>query len=275
MAKYRIGQLSTLLGIPATTIRYLEQAQVLVTKHDPNGYRYYDEVDIHNIMHYQFYRSLDYPQVEATYNLYEYTIDQIIEGGSTMLDQLEHDLWFDQRRVEIQLDRLRFFKYAKDHIQQIDTMVRPSLFVLPYRKRQMDQTITLFDEPTRESMIRKWMHAMPLVSLTPLIQPQDFIHHHRIEYSALMVDQNDAEKVGLSTNAYVQSLPQCLCLRFIIYRQQGYMNAFVDYSSEVYRYMENHGLTINGVITFSNYVAFHKHTTHEFYGEMLIPYTKL
>ena len=143
MAKYRIGQLSKLLGIPATTIRYYEQCGILNTKHDPNGYRYYNEVDIHNLMHYEYYRSLDYHPNDATHNLYDFTIDQMIANGSTILEKLEYDLWFDHRRVQIQQDRLSFLKRVTTDVGQIEIKPRPILYVLPYRIRNNDMTISL------------------------------------------------------------------------------------------------------------------------------------
>lgn len=275
MAKYRIGQLSKLLGIPTSTIRYYEQCGVLTPKHDPNGYRFYDAVDVHNVMHYEYYRSLDYQPMDARENLYDYTMEEIIQNGTAILNKLQQDLWFDQRRCDIQRKRLEFLSNVKQRLNTIDTVVRPSLYVLAYRLRDEAKTISLLEETNRDKQIAQWMSYMPLVSLTPLIQPSDFLNHIPKEYSALMIKSSDGEKLDITANQYIHRVDQCQCLRFSFYRQKGYMNAFVDYAKPVYDYLDNHGLTINGPITFGHYIAFHKHTTHDFYGEMLIPYAKL
>ena len=275
MAKYRIGQLSKLLGIPATTIRYYEQCGILSTKHDPNGYRYYDEVDIHNLMHYEYYRSLDYHPNDATHNLYDFTIDQMIANGTTILEKLEYDLWFDHRRVQIQQDRLSFLNRVTTDVGQIEIKPRPILYVLPYRIRNNDMTISLLEEKQREQTIAKWMEYMPLVSLTPVIESNDFFSHRNREGSALVVRGDDARKIGLHDLPFVYQLDGCNCLRYTLYRKKGYMHAFVNYAKPVYEYMDDHGLTIDGHVTFAHYVAFHKHTDHEFYGEMMVPFKKI
>lgn len=50
--KYRIGEVEKILGIPRTTIRYyIKKGMIHVDKDASNGYRYYSQKDIFEIMH--------------------------------------------------------------------------------------------------------------------------------------------------------------------------------------------------------------------------------
>ena len=54
MANYKIGELSKLLKIPETTIRYYDKMGIIDSqKNEENGYRLFNDVDMHNLMHYK------------------------------------------------------------------------------------------------------------------------------------------------------------------------------------------------------------------------------
>ena len=69
--KYKIGDVSRLLGIPAQTLRYYEEQGIIhPKKNESTGYRYYDAWDLNSLMDLVYYRSLDFPltQIEEMLN---------------------------------------------------------------------------------------------------------------------------------------------------------------------------------------------------------------
>lgn len=94
MANYKIGELSKLLKIPETTIRYYDKMGIIDSqKNEENGYRLFNDVDMHNLMHYKMYRSYGLSQKAAQQCIYDFElseIDQTLMKNLTNIDLLIH-----------------------------------------------------------------------------------------------------------------------------------------------------------------------------------------
>jgi DNA-binding transcriptional MerR regulator len=57
---YTIGQVANFLGVSRDTLKYYEEKELVKPKHDDeNGYRKYNQFDIHDVITTNFYRELD------------------------------------------------------------------------------------------------------------------------------------------------------------------------------------------------------------------------
>ncbi len=73
---YTIGEVSKLLNVPRSTIRYWdEQGLIHSNRHEENDYRLFDIDDIFQIYDIDFYRKLDVP-IKQMKNLYGQTIEE-------------------------------------------------------------------------------------------------------------------------------------------------------------------------------------------------------
>lgn len=271
MSKYRIGALSSLLNIPLSTLRYYESCGVLPAKHDDNGYRYYDDVDVHNLMHYSLYRSYGVNQGDAKQLLYDDPLDTIQRSLKDVLAQQEKELWFNQRKVECLRSHNAFIQQIESLIGKLMIVERPALMVLPYRKRIDDGTIRLLNEKPREVAIGQWMKYLPLVQLTPLIFPDDFMARSPREGSALMIRQTDYQLLDIPDNKFTYLVEPSRCVRYVFYRQHGFDTPIHQYCQPVYDYLQQKRFKVNGLITFAHYLAYRKHHEHAFVGMIDVP----
>lgn len=73
---YTIGEVSELLNVPKSTIRFWdEQGLIHSLRHEENGYRMFNIDDIFQIYDINFYRKLDVP-IKQMKNLYGKTIEE-------------------------------------------------------------------------------------------------------------------------------------------------------------------------------------------------------
>ena len=60
--RYSIGEFSELIGLTPDTLRLYEKYHIVNPVKDPNnGYRYYDDLDVRNLLACRRFRSFDFP----------------------------------------------------------------------------------------------------------------------------------------------------------------------------------------------------------------------
>lgn len=56
---YTVGQVANFLGVTRDTLKYYEEKELVKPNYDSNGYRKYNQFDIHDVITTNFYRGLD------------------------------------------------------------------------------------------------------------------------------------------------------------------------------------------------------------------------
>ncbi|HCB28729.1 MAG TPA: MerR family transcriptional regulator, partial [Enterococcus sp.] len=93
---YTIGEVSKLLNVPKSTIRYWdEQGLIHSSRHEENDYRLFDIDAIFQIYDIDFYRKLDVP-IKQMQNLYGKTLEEHYET----IAQTEQRIYLE--KVELQ-----------------------------------------------------------------------------------------------------------------------------------------------------------------------------
>lgn len=169
--KYKIGDISKLLGIPVQTLRYYEE-QGIVSPHkdDMTGYRYYDAWDLNNLLDAVYYRALDF-SVKQTQeilnfdNLYE--IQTKYENQEKILLQKIQDY---KRMLEIISKQKMKMTHFKNHINKFDISRCPELLFSRYRLKncfQSKEGDTNIQNLKLE--MQEWMDEIPSVIPTFII----------------------------------------------------------------------------------------------------------
>lgn len=274
MSNYKTGDVSKLLGISETTIRYYDNMGVVHSKKDEkNGYRTFTDVDIHNLMHYKMYQSYGLNQKSSCQCLYDYELKDISLELSHQINQLDYEIRFIEEKKKIIEEKKFFLDTAESNLGKISSCVREFGYLIGYRKRNQDNILSLFDE--KSQIIHEWIEKFPIVTMTPYILKEDFKADSNIEYSGLTISKKRAEEFGLKISKEVIELPQCECISFAFKRQKAMMIPIIRFLVDAKKYMEENNLEINGIITFEQYIAYKKSSDHIFYGKALIPIKKI
>lgn len=157
--KLRIGELSNLIGIPSSTLRYYEAHGILDPVKDiQNNYRQYSPAESCAMLMAKFYRSFDLPLEEVA---------SMLKRGNALecMDSLERN----EGRLQREIDRLSLLKsISASHRAALGRALRllsaPELDTRP--TVYMISTIYSgdIDKPAYdERIIRRWMRYAPLV----------------------------------------------------------------------------------------------------------------
>lgn len=273
MSHYKTGEVSKLLGISETTIRYYDNMGIVRSKKDEkNGYRTFNEVDIHNLMHYKMYQSFGLNQKKARQCLYDFTLDEISHELNYQISELDHEIRFIEEKRKIVEEKKDFLEKVEKNLGKIERCVREPSYLIGYRKRDHDNLISLLNE--KNHVIHKWIEKFPLVLMTPYILKEDFDADSNVEYSGFIVSKKRAKEFGLKYNKEIMELPCSDCISFIFKRQKSMMVPIIRFLDDAKKYLKDNGLEVEGVITFEQYIAYKKSSDHIFYGKALIPIKK-
>src|SRR5690606_40105058 len=109
---YTIGQVAGFLGVSRDTLKYYEEKQLVNPKHDVNGYRKYNQYDIHDVITTNFYRELD---IEIK-NIQEIRQSQSVEDLENVLVEKETQILEELEYKKRLLQKIKSVKEDCDNI---------------------------------------------------------------------------------------------------------------------------------------------------------------
>jgi DNA-binding transcriptional MerR regulator len=121
---FSIGDVSELLNIPSSTIRYWDAEGLISSKrNDTNGYRIFDIDDIFKIYDIYFYRNLDIP-VKKMGNLYQKSPEELYQTLEVTQKKIEEAIQENKRRLEEIHFRKNHLKLIIDN-ERLPQNIRP------------------------------------------------------------------------------------------------------------------------------------------------------
>lgn len=166
--KYKIGDISKLLGIPAQTLRYYEE-QGIVSPHkdEMTGYRYYDAWDLNNLIDSVYYRALDFSINQTQEIINEDDLEGIKQKFMHQEVVLIQKIEKYKKMLEITSKQRQKITHFKDHLKHFQMSRCPGLLFCRYR---MKNTLQLKNGDTRitelQPEIQEWMDNIPNVTPT-------------------------------------------------------------------------------------------------------------
>lgn len=161
--RYSIGEFSELIGLTPDTLRLYEKYHIVNPVKDPNnGYRYYDDLDVRNLLACRRFRSFDFPLEIAA----ELTV-------SPNIDRLNEALRIKQSEIESEINRLECIKsqihqtistvelaYTQVQNQYLSPIIEVELQGI-YRLIQTNENTLSREIYPYKHDISKWMEALP------------------------------------------------------------------------------------------------------------------
>ncbi|MCH1626028.1 MerR family transcriptional regulator [Ferdinandcohnia quinoae] len=91
---YTVGQVANFLGVTRDTLKYYEEKELVKPKYDENGYRKYNQYDIHDVITTNFYRELDIEikkiqEIRQSKSLADLE-DVLVEKEAKIIEEMEY-----------------------------------------------------------------------------------------------------------------------------------------------------------------------------------------
>lgn len=164
---YSIGDLSDILGITTSAIRFLESKDIIHPHKDPAGYRLYDLQDIFRLLSYNKYKNMKIPLKEISRQFSGAENDRHLIYSRIKAASQEA-----QRKAQYYADLVCSIDEYLDDIESIDRLLNR------YEFERSPEWLFLSDSETgwlsanrhQRGIIRPWVDAMPLVHLSAISQ---------------------------------------------------------------------------------------------------------
>ncbi|MGM0216712.1 MerR family transcriptional regulator [Enterococcus sp. AZ109] len=166
-ARYKIGTISKLLGIPIQTLHYYEKCGfVTPSKDEHSNYRYYNTWDINYLLDSKFLRSFEFPNtvieqivnkddVQSIYSRYE-------SQEYYLLHQIQH---YQGLLEELHTEKTKLARFEKA-IGKLVERRSPEMFLNSYRYNNQFRTM---DSEEEVPQLFDWISHFPYVKATFMI----------------------------------------------------------------------------------------------------------
>jgi DNA-binding transcriptional MerR regulator len=239
--RYKIGDVSGILGISPDMIRYYEEKGVVSPTKDPsNNYRYYDTWDINYLIDCLWYKNFGFGIEQIADIVSECSYDSLLHR----LEDKSEDIMVSIRRQELLLQRIRMFcqrlTSTKSYLEKCD--LRHSAEFVRYINRR---NFTYDNRPILRELSRKWLKYMPFTRRYFEI-PEDALAEVRGDYEwGFSLGMQYVEEFGVEIKPPVEFMPSRLCVHsaFRIVGKNQFSARHIDYMVD---YAKANNLTVAG-----------------------------
>lgn len=239
--RYKIGDVSRILGISADLLRYYEKKGVVQPQKDKsNDYRYYDTWDINFLIDCLWYKHFGFAIPQVAYMVTDCYHGDLISLLDEKSDQMEADI----RRQEQLLARLREHRDAVDRVKAIIGVceVADSPEMVCYLNRfNNSYTYT----PEMQKLSRQWQDYMPFTQRYFEIQQEGLLRDGDDFAWGFSLTAAYAEELNVSVKPPLRRIPsrECIHSAFLSSGRNAFtprrLRFLLDYADE-------QGLTISG-----------------------------
>ena len=239
--RYKIGDVSRILGISTDLLRYYEKKGVVKPQKDQsNDYRYYDTWDINFLIDCLWYKRLGFGIPQVAYMVTECYHGDLMSLLDEKSDQLEGEL----RRQEMLLRRLREYRDTVERVKAL--MGETEIAMSPERICYLNRFNNSYDNrPVMQKLSRQWLEYMPFCQRYFEI-PEDGLLGDGDDFAwGFSLTADYAEELNVPVKPPVKKLESRKCLHSA-FRSSG-RNAFTPRHLEYLRdYAGEHGLKVAG-----------------------------
>lgn len=245
--QYTIGEFSELIGLTPDTLRLYEKYNIVNPVKDPNnGYRYYDDLDVRNLLACRRYRSYDFPLEIAA----ELTVSPNIERLEDLLKTKSIEIDAEIKRLECIKNQINQttatiqLAYERDQNNYLSPITTVELTEI-YRLIQTNENTLNRDIYPYRYEIPKWMDALPDVMYSFKTDIQD---HENSTYTwGMAIEFSKMAAHHLVPNDYLEYFPSSKYLKGL------YLAPNSEYmSSDVYlpliEYAKTNGLSYGNFV---------------------------
>lgn len=234
--RYKIGEVSELLGISTQSIRYYESLGIIKPEKNPiSGYRYYSAWDINMLVRARAYRQQGFTVNEVVAIMTDFNLTHTVDALSRKEGELRQEIAEKVKLIMNVRDNQRILQDAISGRNKITFEYRPAMHFL---QSQVGYDMII----SRKEIIGTWIqrYAAFILPGGVYLGPGK----NDVAYG-LFVDDSKLGEVDFKNEEEVQALPSQFCLTSSFFSGS---NTELKYSSFqfAFDYIEEHGLSIVG-----------------------------
>ncbi len=264
----KINEVSQVFGIPAETLRYIEQQGLIhPARNASNGYREYDLDTFSELCEYIRFRNMGIPVRQ---------IKSAFEGD--VIENLLSEIRQSERELEAQLQKeLLLQAYLRRHIREMET-IHLNLNIFRFEKcpsmRYVHAGIGKMDdyEYHHNPLVTVWRKNAPYVSLAYFLDHASLQRGRAVSDWVFIAESDDAGALSLPVNDQTPALDETLCISgYTAYRSWDDLK---DTLAEACSFGEKHGYTQVGDVLIIPVVRERFSEEPQTYARVLMPIQK-
>lgn len=211
--RYYVGDVSRLLGISPSALRFYEEEKIIHTQKTKSGRRYYELADIARLLSAKKYTSMGIPIKAVVGQFAENGDDRHVIGArvQSKVGEAQEKAAYYRILADIIDSHAQSIADIDGHLHRFDLTLRPKLYML---SDPADQLISR--DPATADLMAQWVQAMPATRYTFLLREGSFFRSEEVFLGYIVpAKQGEALKMPLSSPA-VECLEETHCLRTII-----------------------------------------------------------
>lgn len=248
--KYRIGDISKLLGIPVQTLRYYEEQGIIhPEKDEKSGYRYYDAWELNSLMDSLYYRSLDFSLKETEQILNEDNREEICRKYTEQEAKILHQIEEYKSKLEAISQKRQQMQTFMGDLNQFKECQCPGLLFFRHRLKDRFQSAEgVEDFNELKPGMKEWVERIPHIEPTFMI-PKSSLQEDDKEnlkyWWGWSMPIGEALQEGMEPSSTNEYLPSCHCVYTVF--QAGEEGTFSSaFSGRAYQKVVDKGYVVNG-----------------------------
>lgn len=243
MEKYKIGDVSKILGISADLLRYYEKKGVVHPEKDKsNDYRYYDAWDINFLMDCVWFKNFGFGIEEIAHIVTDSTFDDLT--GS--IKDKENEIVENLRRQKLLLRRIR--AHRTDLVRGMECLGKCDIRQSPEIVRYLNRHNFVYDNSEElAGLSQQWLEYMPFVHRCFEIRQVDLpVYGGGENYSwGFSLSMEYAKEFEVEIKEPVQYLPSVTSIHSV-FKSSGKTAFSPKHLDYIIKFADSEGLTISG-----------------------------
>ncbi|KPU44308.1 mercuric resistance operon regulatory protein [Oxobacter pfennigii] len=242
MKKYRIGEMSSLVGLAPHVIRFYEtQGIINSSQRSENNYRYYDYHDSCRLMYAKLYRSLGFSLSESAELIGKCSREQLLERFDRRSDEIDNEIL----RLQHQKNRLRVIqdncRIMEDCMTEYRIIQRPGFYWVGGGDKE-----EIFIGSDIEEIYRCWMEKLPSVYFFGVIPMEALLKETELRYSyGIALNEENIKYPEPDNRLQIKYFPSCSALYGVIEKNET--GPFrIEHFKKLLNYISINNLIIEG-----------------------------
>lgn len=241
--KYKIGDVSKMLGLTSEAIRYYEsQGVIQPTKDSRSGYRYYDVWDIHMLIRARSYRQLGYSLSETVKMLNEYDTHTLIENFSEQEKLIEQNIFLNINLLKHLRESQIVLNNTHTQLDTYHICSRPALYRL-----ETQNAYSIYTNTSTWDNLQSWVSKVPFIYPSALFAYEDLAHAQEAKTFTFgfVTDVAYGDFLGIKDTHTIQYFPEVTAISTTI-RTNSNEILTTDRLLPTLHYMKEQGLSLDG-----------------------------
>ena len=264
--RYKIGEVSRLLGISSEGLRLYERNGVISSEKDPdNGYRYYRHLDISALIRSRTCRSYGFSMKETAQLLNMADLEQVGSLYRKREKELEQEISLLQQKLRYLRQMEKLIAEAEENLNQCAVEESPGM----YRFEFLDQHRIILGNQGKDRFAG-WADLVPFSFLSMRCPLKSLLARENHIISALGIMEEYASYLDVGISQYIRYHPPGLSIYTIVKEDEDRFDSAACFD-HVLQYAAEQGLKPCGDSIARTFVSLNRKENYVRYRQVWLP----